>query len=1155
MLLYEYFIILTNICTYKLKYDIIIKKYKQERNEFMKKKGIAALLATIMLVSSFTVPTFARYDVEGSNYTFKDTTDLEIDYDDGNGNVVLTWPATDTEGNLIKDNPLKAEGQIQSNGNPTRGWTNPTNGMIIQYDGWLPDGTHNKVTNDNKPEHNVIMGLVDTPTEYPVYIKDPKAADVTTTEDAVKVAYIDTTVVATGFATAYQIQYSLDGTTWIEDQIVSTINHGKKLTRAKADGTLADDNKNTFFLEDQLTVPLAKLGEMEPETKYYIRIRAFDASKPASRNTPYRVYTGEFVTPAQEKLTPAFATVEGGGTYSQGGRGGDVYVVTNLTDSVSDPQPGSLRYGLLRMDRSDGNKLAPRTIVFNVGGTINIDENASKSERRMNITSNTTILGQTAPGEGITIAGSSMKFTGENIIVRYMHFRLGDGYDLDAATATGKYIVIDHCSFGWGVDEVFSAKEILNSSIQYNIISSGLAVPAKNAEKNSDAEVAAGESEAKHGMGSIINGYEVSYTHNLWAHNGTRNPRFEGGFEYEGIRYENKIDYANNVIYNWGHNSTYGGERGKGQMNFVGNYYKPGPETLEKVKYQLFDCDVSGEYIGSYYIADNVLTSSEAVTSDNTLGFVGDGYNQLTSPVELQVPYTATSAQEAYMEVLNNAGASYFRDPHDQRLVNEVISGKGGFINSDEEAGGANKEVFTSTYIDSDNDGLPDDYETANGLNPSDASDSADIIQDETSIYNGYSNIEVYAGNLVEDWGNSTATIEPYYPHAEIISITDENNTDIMAKSGNTTLVAGKTYTISFSEPVTGDILLNDITVATANSNGTVTITPDRMGVYNLSCLMNAADRRAYTYAVPVTVVNGEGNLDGFTSTDIGSVGAKGADNLDVTTGTLISQGAGRIGRTNTSSTQNPDAFHYNYKLVQGDFEFTAKIDNLAKIDYLQKSGIMARASLDPGAEFYMAALTYIKGEDYAGATDVTGETVKAKNIMAVTRTIQGNTVAQRKFMGIPTVRDGETPNSGYGRLTRVGNTITISASLDGQTWYELFTWETSLPEVCYIGFATSAAQDTSEKVRYNVTAFSDITINATDVNTVLGDADCNGIVSAEDAALVHQYVLDRNGTNITAQGILNALVVDNSSITATNCSHILSKALDNNYKFPVEVQ
>lgn len=1136
----------------------------------MKKKAIAAAMAAIMLAVSMSVPSFARYDEEGSTYDHYGSTDtLEAEVDTSNDKIVLTWPAVDTEGNLIKANPMTADGQQQSNGNPTRGWTNPTSGMIIAYDGWLPDGTHNSISNDNKTNHDVIMGVVDKETEYPIYIFDPKVSE-KTDANIIKKAYVDTTVVTHSLATAYKIEYSSDnGSTWALDHVTTSFNHGKKLCRAVTgeDGTVTykEDNKNTFFLEDQLTEALT--ANLQPETEYMLRVTATDAS---NTSASYKVFDSiKITTPAKKELTPAFASAEGSGIYSQGGRGGDVYVVTNLTDSVNDPQPGSLRYGLERKDLTGDKKLAPRTIVFAVGGTIKIDESATKSARRMNVGSNTTILGQTAPGEGITVAGSSMKFDGSNIVVRYMRFRLGGGYDNDAASATGENIVIDHCTFSWGVDEVFSAKEIINSSIQYNIMSSGLAMPDKNGAQSSDVEVAAGESEAKHGMGSILNGYDVSYTHNLWAHNGTRNPRFEGGFEYNGVRYENKINYANNVVYDWGHNSTYGGERGKGEMNFVNNYYKPGPETLEKVKY-FFDCDSGGANKGSYYFTGNVFDGNEAMTASNEQGFVGD-YTKLDKPVELTLPYEASSAEEAYYDVLNNAGASFHRDAHDARLIYEAENGVGAFVNSEAEAGGWSEETYDQTITDTDGDGLPDETETLWGLDPADKTDSTGIIDGSSKIYgnydaklagafNGYSYIEAYAGLLVNDWPVSEDTRDPMKvynnaPNVQITGITDKDGKDIINKTGNTTLIAGETYTVVPSKAVSGTkVYVNDKSVG----DDKLSFTAGDTGVYNLALLSEENGFKSFSAAVPVTVVKGTGNIEGFTSVDIGSPGSVGADNYDVQTGTLYSQGAGRIGITNTSGSQNPDSFHYNYTEVKGDFEFTARIDNLSKVDYMQKSGLMARASLDPSSEFYMAGFTYLKGEDYMdrGQSDITGGVVKAKNIKAFSRKPNKTGVEEGGFISIAAVKQGMEPNHGYGRITREGSKVTISASADGENWYVLSEEEnTALPETCYVGFATSAAQDTSTLVRYNATAFSNISLTGFTFNNdvLLGDVNCDGIITAADCTLALEYGLGDRSV-ITEQGIRN-MAVTNDGDAENIASEILRKVLDNTHRFPVEIQ
>lgn len=1063
----------------------------------MKRKLLCIFLAAAMTFSSFSM-TYARYESPNNTYTYQSTEDLQASIDDEK--VVLTWPSVDKDGNLIKANPLKAEGQTSSTGNPTAGFTSPTQGMIIEYTGWLPDGTHNSIKNDSSSNHNVLFGVTDNPTDYPIAVKDPRTGDI------VKNAYVDPTVVATSFATAYQIEYSEDGVNWTVDHTASTFNHGKKLTRLAADGTYKDDNKNTFFLEDQITE--AVQAALKPETTYYIRVKAYDASVRNSVNTPFKTFETTITTPEEKVLATAFPTVEGAGKYSQGGRGSaeqqaDVYVVTNLTDSVTDPQPGSLRYGLERRDRADGNKSYPRIITFAVGGTISIDPAASKDARRFNITDNTTILGQTAPGEGITLYGGSVKFNGKNIIVRYIRCRLGEGYDLDGATGSGENIVIDHCTFNWGVDECFTAKELVNSSIQYNIIANSLAVVNKNGVLNSDVEIASGESEAKHGMGSILNGYETTFTHNLYANNGTRNPRFEGQFTYNNVAYNNKLEFSNNVIYNWGHNTGYGGERGNGQMNFTNNYHKSGPNTIEKVKNYIFDAD-SGSYKTSIYFNGNVLEGNSEVNADNSKGVKDPtDYTALSSPVELANPYTAETAEAAYQSVLDSVGASKVRDAQDNRLISNVKNGAGNFINSEFEDGGASTQTWTAEEPDTDNDGIPDAWEDSHGLNKNDATDATKIIVDETSENNGYTNIEVYANSLCTTTNGPTVSS---------LSISDSEGT-VLGTSGLSayaTVYAGQSYTVtpSFEGGTKYEILLNN-EVLSDNSS----VTFNKEGRYVLSAKVYDADGHStLSPIINVTVLNANatGSLEGFTSIDIGDVKIAGSDNYNAETGVLTQQGAGHIGILATNGTQEPDAMHFNYREAKGDVTFIAQIDNLAKLDYYQQSGLMIRADLDADSEFYMANLSYQKGEDQV-FNDVSGTVCKAKHIGSMFRNTKGGNIGYTLnaggYLGIPQVRVGEEPNHGWAKITKVGQDVTISASLDGQTWYDIRTYTTTLPETFYIGFATDAAQETFDLVRLNATEFSNISLTGDSIEeTIIGDVDGNGSVARTDLVTFGKY-------------------------------------------------
>ena len=220
----------------------------------------------------------------------------------------------------------------------------------------------------------------------------------------------------------------------------------------------------------------------------------------------------------------------------------------------------------------------------------------------------------------------------------------------------------------------------------------------------------------------------------------------------------------------------------------------------------------------------------------------------------------------------------------------------------------------------------------------------------------------------------------------------------------------------------------------------------------------------------------------------------------------------------------------------------------------------MARASLDPLSEFYMASLTYIKGEDYEGTQDISGNFVKAKNIITLARTSQGNGASiTSNFLGIPQTRADLEPNHGWGRITRKDQTITVSASLNGTDWYDLDTYTTTLPETIYVGFATDAAQDEMDFVRVNATEFSNISLTlpkpALDKDnlpepTMLGDTNVDGAVTASDASVMLQYVL--TGSGITEQGLSNGNVSKDKVFTSQNVAEILQKALDSTYEFSI---
>ena len=447
--------------------------------------------------------------------------------------------------------------------------------------------------------------------------------------------------------------------------------------------------------------------------------------------------------------TPAFPGAEGAGMYTTGGRGTastptTVFEVTNLND---DGLPGSLRYALT-------TTATYRTVVFRVSGTIHLNS-------RLTIRGNTTIAGQTAPGDGICLADYPVGISGNNVIVRYMRFRLGDknqnkgmvdgsGGD-DAFGGSGSNIIIDHVTASWSNDEALTIYRGDNLTIQWCIMSEPLNYSYHFETGDADYE--------RHGYGGIWGAKRGSMHHNLFAHCKNRTPRFAGVSTYTpAVQGAEMVDFRNNVIYNWGINNMYGGEGG--YYNVVNNYLKPGPSTTSR-KTQIVAVDSgSGFPYAKYYLTGNYITSS-AVNSNNNWsgvtmrsGNLSDTvYSKVSTPFDVGYPVTTQSAADAYDAVLSYAGCSLpNRDTLDQRIVNDVRNGTGSII--DVQGGYPHGTPYAQTVnawpalnstvapTDTDHDGMPDAWESSHGLNINDASDRNGYAA------NGYTNLENYLNGI-----------------------------------------------------------------------------------------------------------------------------------------------------------------------------------------------------------------------------------------------------------------------------------------------------------------------------------------------------------------------------------------------------------------------
>ena len=525
---------------------------------------------------------------------------------------------------------------------------------------------------------------------------------------------------------------------------------------------------------------------------------------------------GTMTAIAQEEI-PAFPGAEGHGRYITGGRGGEIRHVTNLNDSGA----GSLREAL------QGNDA--KTIVFDVSGYIDL-------KSQLDITSNTTIAGQTAPYPGITLRYYTIYFGKcDNVIVRFLRFRRSQVKDVnDGADATWgrkhNQIMLDHCSFSWSIDEVASFYDNNNFTMQWCTVSESLTNP--------------GHSKGAHGYGGIWGGKLASFHHNLIAHVTNRAPRFNGArYQWDGyktnmyydqyqwgnyVQAEN-VDLRNCVMYNYQSGSACYGGPGGGYINIVNNYYKAGPSnnsnktvtkvtvgasgnsTPEELTGMTSRYFINGNYVtaagsgkeanydwkGVDYDGGTILVDGERYSKDpnhmygnNATYAEKDGVDYVKIKLDEPCPtgdVTTHTAEKTYEKVLAYCGASLYRDDVDSRYMEEVRTGtatytgpvtkKPGqldFINDPE---GEQNEAYPSfpelssenrpENYDTDGDGMPDEWETANGLNPNDANDANTFTVDTEKGW--YTNVEVYMNSIVEDimkGGNADAetTINEYYP-------------------------------------------------------------------------------------------------------------------------------------------------------------------------------------------------------------------------------------------------------------------------------------------------------------------------------------------------------------------------------------------------------
>ena len=506
---------------------------------------------------------------------------------------------------------------------------------------------------------------------------------------------------------------------------------------------------------------------------------------------------------------PAFPGAEGFGTETIGGRGGQVIKVTNTNDSG----PGSLRDAL-------ENVACPRIVVFDTGGLITLSESIRITDPYV------TIAGQTAPGDGIAIRSAPLVVATHDVIIRNLRFRVGDLADgsdptsrdgITISTSDGDTdvynVVVDHSSIAWGVDENLSTWSSSNNGFITHDVTIQRSISGEALNDSIHIDEGASNT-APHSMGALLgrDGYDISFHHNLLAHNHDRNPRISGIIGAEVV---------NNVIYNWGDGPTKISSD-ENVVHFINNYYKPGEDSAERdIQLSSGSIDpgpriyVSGNYVDPVPGETRSLDSNEARDTDSENDVVVRYAPDWSAPIppsyraldqQFVSPLTTIdSALDAYSDVLADVGATLpFHDSIDTRLISETLNRTGGIIDSQDERGGWQTYDPGTPLPDSDEDGMPDSWEAGYGTNPAVNDSTLDLDGD------GYSNIEDYINGLFDPPGADVAG-----PDASLTAPVDNSADDFDSVVGSVKVNQPQLqFQVSLND-VSGTILDGSVTLGT----------------------------------------------------------------------------------------------------------------------------------------------------------------------------------------------------------------------------------------------------------------------------------------------------------------------------------------------------
>lgn len=864
----------------------------------------------------------------------------------------------------------------------------------------------------------------------------------------------------------------------------------------------------------------------------------------------------------------AFPGAEGAGKFTSGGRGTPttpttVFEVTKLND---DGSAGTLRWALTQT-------ATYRTIVFRVSGTIHLTS-------RLVIRGNTTIAGQTAPGGGICIADHATVISGNNVIVRYIRFRMGDknqnkgyvdgsGGDDTFSGMDNTNVIIDHCSVSWSSDEAMTFYRGDNLTLQWNIISEPLNYSYHYESPGPDFQ--------EHGYGGIWGGQNASFHHNLIAHAKGRMPRFSGSGSFGDGKtpgLEN-ADFRNNVVYNWGSYSTNGGEGGN--YNIVNNYYKYGPSTTTGTtsgvdrRNMIMNPSKSTELpYPKIYLDGNYVDNSSGISQSNWKGMAmasgtlaDTAQSKVTSPFNLPA-ITTQSAQEAYELVLAGAGAVLpTRDTLDQRIINNVRNRTGRLI--DVQGGYPHGTPYEQTVnawptlasgaapVDTDKDGMPDSWETSNGLNPNDANDR--------NTYNaeGYTMLEVYLNSLTNAAANTSPGI---YVTGSLNAFVQTVGTP---SDVQTLLVSGVNLTnnITITSPANFEISIDGTTwfnstqsIVLTQSNGVVTTT-------TLSVRLNAATAGSYSGSIQFassgattlsTAVSGAATT-ASSGTSAQLIGA--FPDMD---GGFENQTPGSYSTvTSHTSTTNWEASS-NFQILNGGARTGSKVMHWngasGSTKYLV-SPVLTTSTLQAGTS-YVVQFWYKKAASsgtgnltlsgynsiVGGMSGGAGTTTSQKAIVAHSEALADWVL----FRGVMTTQSGVTVTNTYGGI-KVENPQTPFFDVDDYVIYPGDVFDETAPNV--VTAPTAGGNNTNNTITLNWSAPA-TGIDGGGYVVVRSTSSTAPVPNANGIYIIGNTMGD--GNTVVYTGTSNSYV-DNSGVAAGTTYYYYIFTVDKAFNFSAPVQ